>query len=135
MTSREEVTSIARNACMPSHHRIPLLDYAARESLKEEGAKALNDSALPIKDRADGAVKIIKAHYIRSVEAYFDKPVNLNNYSHPDFEVYASHYVSAHLNSISFARVFEAEIVTELIRRFSHHGPANMRPGSSYWGY
>lgn len=106
---------------------VKLLDYSQRENLKEEAYAILNDKNKSVSERADAAVKIVKSHFMRSVQSFINTDRISTVWKHPGFDVYAKHYIS----KLGFS-AFDTDVYEEMLRRFPLDGESQMGD-SSYW--
>lgn len=113
---------------MELHPEVPLVPYAEREAMKKAARKVLHDEFMPVKEREEALLNLIKAHYIRSAESFLSTDDPLSYTRHPGFDEYVKHYL--HAGSVPES----AAIEKALQKRYPLKGPSTMKPGSSYWG-
>ena len=98
------------------------MTHQEREELKADGRQkylnAQNDD-----ERAKAWVMTIEAHFWRSLEAY--------GYKHPEFHVYASHWVEAQKHRIG--ELLEKEVFEILQKWYPAPKSPRIPPGMSYW--
>jgi hypothetical protein len=108
------------------------MEYHEREQLKDQGWSEAHESELPIEKRARGLLKVIKAHFERSLEAW----VAARRYRqrpHGEWREYVASWLSANgdRNDGPFATL--GPVIHYLRQIFPPPSSPKIKPGDSYW--
>lgn len=95
--------------------------YRQQEASKSEGYLGMSEKN-PLEQQIEGALKVLRAWFDRSLESAIDKGYWKD---HPSFEAYISY-------SIPHPKSFSKNVEEVLVRRFGAV-PGVMEPGMSYW--
>lgn len=98
------------------------MDHGQREELKDQARRRYIEATNDV-ERAAAWEMTIDAHFWRSREAYVGK--------HPDFNIYAAHWVEAQKHRIG--ELFEKGVFDILRKKYPAPKSPRIPPGMSYW--
>jgi hypothetical protein len=96
------------------------MNYREREELKTDAWQRYSEAKDP-EEKADAVEDVISAHFERSGEAYHGK--------HPEFSIYACHWLAANTEHFKF----DEAVAAILRKRYPRPRSPRIEPGHTYW--